>query len=392
MQIIDRYIARQFIINYVMLSAMLLIIMIAVDFIGNIDEFLKVARDQSGLKAAGSVLYALVRFYWPKTFLFSVYTAGIIPIAAAGFTLNAMIRNRELVSLLAGGVSLYRITVPILALGFVASLLILTIQEVAIPTLRERIAEPHRYVEHGGIPPKPVKGIPDRDLIDTLHGDGPVPAAWTKADVFLPSDDTPRYEAAQFNYDTKTLEKLLIRRYNNGVIVERIRAASAEWDEDNRGWRLTGGTSERFSLEQVGLPASQRPVDFIPSGLDPTTIMLYQMNEFRTMLTTPEMIQMLERKTIIDPARMKMILHTRYSTAVVNVLILAIGLSFLMVRLPNQLWQRTIVAALISLPLWVGSIILSQYTPTVIIPAVAAWLPVIIYTPVALFTLDRVET
>ena len=392
MQILDRYIARQFVLNYVMITVMLLIIMIAVDFIGNIDEFLKVSRDRQGLDAVASVAYATFRFYWPKTFLFCVYTAGIVPVAAAGFTLTGMIRNRELVSLLAGGVSLYRITVPILALGFVTSLLVLTIQEVAIPALRERIAEPHRYVSTGGIPPQPIQLVADKDLIESLNGTEPLPAAWTENPLVRPTDNVPLYLAVRFNYDTKSLDNLDVFLRRDGMKVEHIRAESAEWDEAQRGWRLHEGSAVRFSPEQVGTPASRREIDFLPSGLDPTTIMLYQMNEFRTMLTTPEMIWMLDRETVIDGTRLRMILHTRYSTAVVNVLILAIGLSFLMVRLPNELWRRILTATLISLPLWIGSLILSTFTPTMLIPAVAAWLPVIIYTPVALFALDRVET
>lgn len=377
MSVLDRYILRQLVINYLVLFATFVLLMTSVDCIANFDEFLNVARDAEGFEAAWKVTATIVSFYAPKTILFYVYLAGILPVAAAGFTLAQMVRANELIALNAGGVNALRVAAPIIAFGVLSSTSVLIVQELAIPELREQIAIPHRYVKYGGIPPRPIEFVPDRDL-DTVSV-------------------APLYSAQKFDLTQRRLENLkILFRDDLGRESQRVTAKLATWDADRAGWHLTGGLSVRQSADGRGrLQGDAEPIEFVDSRLDPSTLAVYEMNEFRTMLSTPEMVDLLGRDTIIPPSKLMLILHGRYSAAVVNVLILVMGMGFFLKKLPN-LFKQSLKCASICLPLWVGSLLMTQASPPdlgwTLMPVVIAWLPALAYLPVALFMLDRVES
>lgn len=373
MSVLDRYILRQLVTNYVVLFATFVLLMTSIDCIANFDEFLRAAKDEQGVAAALKVAGTILGFYAPKTILFYVYLAGILPVAAAGFTLAQMVRSNELIALNAGGVNALRVAAPIIVFGMLSSTSVLVVQELLIPRLREEIALPHRYIKFGGIPPRPIEFIPDRD-VESLNV-------------------APLYSAQAFNLRDGELEnvKVLIRD-DKGREAQRVTAERATWDESAGGWRLAGGQSVRQNTAPGGrLIAAPEPIAFLPSRLDPGTLAVYEMNEFRTMLSTPEMLDLLGRETIIGEDRIKLILHSRYAAAVVNVLILVMGMAFYLKKLPN-LFRQSLVAAGVCLPLWVGSLLMTQMSPKLAAPLVIAWLPALLYLPVALFMLDKVES
>lgn len=375
MKTIDRYIIRQFLTNYVILFAVLELLVMSVDFVVNLDEFLRAGQDDEGaLSRVWSIVTATLGYYWPKVFRDFVYLSGILPAAAAGFTLSAMVRNREMVALLAGGVSLYRLALPILMVGFIVSGSVLVIQELVIPPLRERVAAQHKYIKYGGIKPLTIEFIPDK------QPDG---------------NPGPLYSAARFDVNTKRLEELtVLKRDGRGRASEKITAEAAEWDETNRGWRLTGGLSyPRVASTDSAQQRRARPVPvaFVPSGLDPDTLLAHRKSQFREMMRSSELIDLIQRKTILDPKELTLILHKRFSIAVVNVLILTMALPFFMLRAPGGLMVPSLQAMSVCLPVWFGAFAMTQQIGN-IPPALLAWVPAVIYLPVALFLLDRVKT
>ena len=108
MTTLDRYIIRQFLVNYLVLLAVLMSLIVLLDVIINLDELVEVggAADIGLAARIVSTAMRLVDFYLPMCLFFFVYVAGLVAILAAGFTLASLIRNRELVAMLAGGGSL----------------------------------------------------------------------------------------------------------------------------------------------------------------------------------------------------------------------------------------------------------------------------------------------
>ncbi len=387
MKILDRYIIRQFLVNYCVLLAVLMLLIIMLDLIFNLDEFVQVTERMPEAAAAEkftAVVAAIFRFYWPKVFLFFIYAAGVLPIGAAGFTLAGFIRNRELTAILAGGVSMYRVALPLLLVGCVLSCLTLVDYELIIPRLRERLIVEHHQVKHGGVKPFRLEFVPD--LGPDADGDG------------LP-EHSKLFSAAAFDTRAGTMSRVsILVRDATGRAVRRIVAAQAAWDGSRQGWELIDGYAldRAASRSAIAAQVDPRPVDFIQSNLDPTMVMLHRNARLRQLLSVAELNRLMASEAaLVDAGELRRILHGRFAMIVTNVLILAIGLPFFLVRGPANLLRQSVLAAPLCLGAWAGGFIIMQVGSGFDHPAanaMSAWLATLIYLPVALFMMDRVET
>jgi lipopolysaccharide export system permease protein len=381
---IDRYIIKQFLLNYLLLFAALMLLIITLDLIVNLDEFTQVtdrmAESATGGEKFRAVIWAIVDFYGPQVFLFYVYAAGVLPIAAAGFTFAALMRSRELTAMLAGGISLYRVAVPVLVMGCMMSGLVLIDQELVIPALKEKLSRTHKHVKYGDVWPFAIEFVPD---VADADGDG------------VPERDL-LFFSNEYNNGTQTMDRpTILRRDLQGRAVEKITAAEAEWDSDRGGWELIDGYSVQQSATDpsASRQLDPKPIQFIKSDLDPTTLMMHRNSRMRQLLSLRELSDLMSRGNKIVPREeLDRIRHGRFSLMVINVLILAMGLPFFLVRRPVNLLTASVKAAPLCLGAWAGSFIMMQVGGGDIPPALGAWLPTVMYLPVALFMLDRIET
>lgn len=385
MKTLDRYIVRQFLTNYVLLLVSLLLLVITLDLIVNIDEFLDVAERMEDATAAArlkAVVLAIGDFYGPQAFLFYIYGAGILPIGAAGFTFVGLIRNRELVAMLAGGLSLYRLALPILLATSALSTLTLVDHELVIPALREKLIRDHRHMKHGAMKSFSVEFAPDRHDAD---GDGRV-------------DIDALYTAAEFDpYDLRMSGVTILTRDGRGLARARITADGARWRAERGGWVLSNGRvvvrRDRDELvDGVRPDAAPRPIEFVPSGLDPRSLLLRRNARFKQLLSLREIGQLIDRASGVDVDELRRIRHGRFSLVVVNVLVLAMALPFFMLRTPVALTMPTLKALMVGGGAWAGGYLMIQGGAAVLPPALSAWLPALIYLPAALFLMDTVES
>ena len=382
MTILDRYIARQFLFNALMLFVVVSGLYVLLDLIVNFDEFVAATQrvDEGGWLSRGAA--TVVRgwdFYWPRLFLFYVYVAGLLPIGAAGFTLAALVRNRELVAMMAGGVSLRRAAVPIIVLTVGANLLLLIDQELLLPPLAHRLVEGHAKLKKGGVRKVKLRFAPDgRGALFTAGGFDPATGAMEGVTVLL----RQRPEGSESGvFDRAT---------------ERITAAQAFWDPNRGGWDLVNGYIVR-EPRQVG----QGPTDyvrrveeigFLPSDLDPHTILLRERERYRQLLSSTQLAQLLDKEQLVDTQDLRRIYHSRFSILVVNVLIVLMGLPLLLLRTPAPLLLPTVKVAAVCVPAWAGGFIMHQLSPDAMPPAAVAWLPVALYLPVAFYMFESIET
>ena len=124
--LLDRYIARQYLINVVALLTVLFCFVIAVDVAINIDRI----WNRAGQVAAESGQVTTFRqirlsvtgaadLWWPRILQLYNFVIGIVLAAAMGFTCSQLVRNRELVAVLASGQSLRRVLRPIMIVAIV---------------------------------------------------------------------------------------------------------------------------------------------------------------------------------------------------------------------------------------------------------------------------------
>ena len=158
MRLLDRYIVKQFVQNFVILGVVLAGLFVLVDLIVDLDEFLKAGRahaDQRG-GVVLATLWVMADYYGPILLLIYSTMSGLLVVAAMGFTIAQLQRSRELTAILAGGVSLYRVAAPVLVAGFMLNLIVLPVQELAIPRLSDKLVRSKSQVGESTISDKPI--------------------------------------------------------------------------------------------------------------------------------------------------------------------------------------------------------------------------------------------
>lgn len=369
---LDRYIVRQFLTNYAVLVLVLVGLVVLVDMLAGLDEFV-----QAGLQWAPHMygfgpafLWSMADYYGPVVLHLAILLTGLACVGAAGFTLSAMVRQGELVAVVSSGVSLLRIGAPVAAIGAALNLASLPLQEYVIPPLAGRLVRDKAEMKK--LTPDTFQIRYARDSAGNL----------LSAAHFRP-DPPPAV------LDSVTI----LQRDARGRAQWRIRAAQAIWEPDHRAWRLING----HAIHPLGadhaaadLPDPQ-PVQWFPTDLNPQVLLARRVSAYPRLISLADLLG-LAHNPAADQASLLHILHTRFSSIVVNILILLISMVFFLVRHPTNLVLATVKAAAVTLSAWLVALVLSFYLVPGLNPAASAWLPVVILLPFTAVMLQTVKS
>jgi len=369
-KVLDRYIIRQFVINFAILSVVMMGLYVLVDLIVDLDEFLEAGRELADQRGGTllATLWVLGDYYGPFLLLVYVAMSGLIVVAAMGFTIAQMQRNRELIALLAGGVSLYRVAAPILVTGFIFNLISLPVQEVLIPPLAEKIVRPKSQAGAATIQDKPVHYVLD------------------EAGALL--------SATSFSAERGELENVRIIKLNSEGAQESLtRADHASWDAAGRRWVLENGRRYVPDADPADPEAlTGKPVAAYATELSPEVLIIRQASLFLRLQSMQQLEGMRHNPALSAKTRGRVtqIIWSRFSAVVLSVLILLMGLPYFLSRVPGNLLLNSAKAAGITVGAWSGGLVLLQVGN--LNPVTAAWLPVIIYLPVSFWLVTKIET
>ena len=127
-RILSRYVVRQFVATFVMLVLGIPLLFIIGDVTDNLDTYME--RGITGGRLALSYVYQLP--------LFIQYAFPIAALVATVFTIGGMTRHQEITAAKAGGVSFYRIFLPVAVLSVILSAAAAGLGELVPITLRKR--------------------------------------------------------------------------------------------------------------------------------------------------------------------------------------------------------------------------------------------------------------
>jgi len=133
MTILDRYILRSFLFNFVGWNLCFVGIFVIFDMFTNFDSLL-----QAG-KAAGNVPKVLFLYYFFKSIPIVLLLGSILSLTAAMVTLAMLMRNNELVPIQAAGITTLRIVRPLIFAVFCTTALFCVMREVVLPNVQDRI-------------------------------------------------------------------------------------------------------------------------------------------------------------------------------------------------------------------------------------------------------------
>jgi lipopolysaccharide export system permease protein len=134
MWIIDRYLLRQFLKTFVICYLSLTGLYIVFDAFTHLDEFLGYSERGDGL------LSLMASFYAYQSILFFELTSGLLTLVAAMFTLAWIQRHNELTALMSAGISRIRVVLPVISAAVVIALLATANRELVIPRIRDELA------------------------------------------------------------------------------------------------------------------------------------------------------------------------------------------------------------------------------------------------------------
>ena len=381
MKILDRYILVSFLKNWVISFMVLVGMYMVLDMVFNFDDLVRIKPDASGAATAAStllsVLYNVGEFYFYQSFLFFNHLSGIIPVVAAAFTLMRLSRFNELTAVMAAGVPLLRMAMPIILAGVVLNALVIVNQELVIPGLSDKLS---------------------RDVDEIAGGTGesfPIRAMQDEGNSLL---FTARYTPPGEGSPAEMLYVDVLEHNEDNQVTGMISAERAEYDPGERVWLLTNG-KRVTGLRADELPPPPTPVATWSTNINPEEIKLFKKSDYVDLLSTDRINQLLARPKSYGEANLLRVKHARFTQPLMNVILLLLAIPCVLTREPGHL-KAAATRCLILTGLGMGSIFLAQQIaanpPDLRFatqwPAFMAWVPIFLFGPLAVFLLDRVKT
>lgn len=353
MKILDRYIARTYLINILTLLVVLFCFVVSVDVIVNLgrfgnraDQIIEASDDPSrGALRRLMLMGVLVIDLWgPRLLQLFTYLNGMVLITAMGFTLAQLVRHRELVAILSSGVSLHRVARPFLGVAIVMIVTQAVVQERLIPPVAHLLTRDPGESGRREVDAFPVKLVPD------AQG-----RLW----------QSPRYDDA-----TATLERPRIWERQGSRLTRVITATAARWTPE--GWELTNGRATTPAVASDGALAPPQRIDRLESDLDPQRLKVRYFQGFAQSLSWGE-LQGLEAQLPRDSSAAGSLDRVRWGRVagwVSNLLALWAALPFFLVKAPRPLLGASLKAALVAL----GGFAATAIASSVSTPGLPVWL------------------
>lgn len=370
MRTLDRYLLRSLLLNYVLSLFVLISLYVVLDLFLNFDEF-----TESG-KRAHQVIREIADYYFFNVPMYFAQLSGVITLFAACLTLARMQRANELTAVLASGTSLYRLAAPIVVAGLVMNGLVVANNELLVPRVAAKLARNRDDVE----------GKRVDELWFIRDGNNLI-----SAEHFQPSPGRMR---------SVYLVELTTVDGRPGQLKDVIVADMAEWDGKNRGWTLINGRRYAVTSNDTRLPLPTR-VNFYASELAPQDLVLRKMAAWDRFLSMSQLNQLVRRGDVRSES-IAQIKHTRFTMPINNMILLLLGMSFFMNRLPESVLTQGAKAlatcALSFLVAFAGQHLVGALSSAGAgsLPAwvaiLPAWVPIFLFGPLAVVMLDNVKT
>ncbi|MBU4398703.1 MAG: LptF/LptG family permease [Planctomycetes bacterium] len=369
MCIMDRYLLRQFFKTFAICFLSLTGLYIVFDVFTNMEEFVRCGRK------VGGVIPFIAHYYSYQTILFFDRTSGLLVLISAMFTVSWIQRHNEMTALMSAGVSRIRVLAPIIVAVVVVGFLTAANRELVIPRYRDELSR------H---PQNPL-GDQARPLEPRYDG---------QTDVLLGGrstfSDQKRIEEPSFFLPPA------LRRYGN-----HLRAENAYYKrpEGNRpGGYLLDGVYEpknldgRPSLLLAGRPVLITPLD-ASDRLEPDQCFLVSNVDFDLLLgggdytqlsSTAELIRGLRNPSLGFGADVRVAIHSRIVQPLMDITLLFLGLPLIVSRESRNVFIAMGVCMAVTTMFWLVAIGAQHLGDILLIdPSLAAWVPLMIFVPVA---------
>lgn len=362
---LDRHILRAFFTNYAIALCVMIGLYVILDLFVNLDEFTEV-ESASTLQTIAKI----IDFYSYNLCLYVAQLTGVIILVAACFTLGRFHRTNELTAVLASGTSMYRIATPILLAAFAMNVVYFIDQEFVIPRIAHKLARKHSDIE-------------GRQSF----------AVW-----FQPDRGNALVSAAMFSPRTEEMREMIVmKRDREDRMTEVLRADRARWDAEKGLWHLENGYVMRFGSSADPSVTDELGKDVVleyESDLTPKDLALLQATQWTSFLSLPQLDRLQARFADSPTNEFIKVKHQRLTTLLINMILPCLGIPFFLNRERPSVLVAGARCLLLCGTCYVVTFICQNIDLSALgaSPALPAWLPVLIFGPVAVLMLDGIKT
>jgi len=360
MTILDRYITKEFLRLFVFILAIFTSLFLIVEFFERIRMFL----------SNNALLYQIISYFF---FMIPMMISQTIPasvLLASLLTFSSLSRNSEITAMKSNGISLYRISMPVLIASALICIVAFLNSELVTPYSNQR-ADHILYVE-----------VQKREPLGTFKQN----QLWFKGINGI-------YNFRMFDLKTNILQGITINYLDkNFKLTMRIDADKAEWKNDQ--WvfynlLITRFTGEEFpSLEWVSskiIDLPEKPSDFH---------MVQQETEKMGYAELRKYVKKIQAEGY-DATRYLVDMHGKVAFALVSTILAVIGISFSLMKTERSggIMQSIGIGIIIGFSYWiVHAFAMSLGRSGTIPPIISAWFANIIFGAASAVMFVRVKT
>jgi lipopolysaccharide export system permease protein len=371
--ILDRQMIFNYFKAYIFCLVSLLGLFVVVDLFMNLEDF------TANRKSFADVGKFVGIYYGYKSFQIFDRLCESVILLAGMFTVAWMQRNNELVPLLSAGVSTRRVVQPVLICASAMMALAAINQEFGLPAIDSFMLENRKNPE--GADETDAKGCFDHDgtlisaekavkklrmlknfnaVIPQRAGRNSITTVYAKEAYYIPPNENDKQ--------------------SGGFLLEGARhEGHMEWGDEDDTLRPLG--KERYFLKT--------------RGTDIDTVV--RVKNWFMYLPTWRLLEELDRPGNTQHATLAIVFHTRMTRPVVGIILILLGLSVILRDQNRNVFISTglclglsaIFFASIFACQWLGK---DESASQYVSPALAAWLPIIVFGPCALVMFDAVHT
>ncbi len=380
MRIIDRYLLAKFLQTFVICFLSLFGLFVLIELSTNLEKFIESGRN------AGGVVPFIVHYYGYKTFLFFETTSGVLTLVSAMFTVSWIQKHNEMTALMAAGVSRIRILAPILIAVAVVTLLSAANREILIPRYRAELAR--RPQDPAGDKPQGLEDDRYDGRTNILLGGKQTFAAQKRI-------SEPAFGLAQASAS--------LREYGNQLTADNAYYVPPDGKHPG-GYRFEGvhepkNLATRSSLPHEGPRVLITPHDE-PEWLKPDQCFLASDVDFdqlaagsniKQLSSTVELIQGMYNPSLNFHPDVRVEIHARLVRPFLDMTLLFLGLPLIVARENRNVFIAMglclgLTAAFTAVV--IGSQFLGAMSFWIFTPSLSAWLPLMIFVPLAVGLAD----
>ena len=370
MNIIDRYLLRQFMQNFVICFISLTGVYVVFDAFTYLDAFMSLAKGTALLKI-------MAAYYGNQSLFFFDRTSALLVLMAAMFTMAWIQRHHEMTALMAAGISRIRVVTPVLVAAMAIIFLAVVNREFVIPAVKDQLAKR----------PSDLKGnvieevYPQYDnATDVLIGghDAVIDQNRIEEPVFMAPADNP----SLFAYG------------------KQWSAAAAYYSPAKRGrpggYLLVGVVEPKNLAQRPSLTFEGRPVLMTPHDYDwlkPDEAFLVSdvtIDELtggtvlRRFASTAELIWALKNHSVYFSPDVRVSIHVRILQPLLDITLLFLGLPLVVSRDNRNVFVAIGLCMGLVAFFFIVQIAFQQLGAGCLLsPALAAWAPLMIFVPAA---------